>query len=51
MGNISRGATPPAGIFPVGVATATGPVAVPEAPEASGDFDMLLDAALHPPYP
>ena len=44
---VSRGAAPPTGIFPVGVATATGPVAIPKAPEASGDFDVLPDAALH----
>ena len=45
-GQVYRGSAPATGIFPVRVATATGPVAVPKAPEASGDFGVLPDTAL-----
>ena len=50
-GQVSRGAAFPAGIFPVGVAAAPGPMAVTKASEASGDFRMLADAARNPPDP
>ena len=50
-GQVSRGAAPPTGVFPVGIAAARGPVAVPKAPEAVGDFRLLADAARNLPDP
>ena len=50
-GQVSRGAAPPTGVFPVRVAAAPGPVAVPKAPEAVGDFQVLANAARNPPDP
>ena len=42
---MSRGAASPTGILPDGVAIASGLMAVTKAPEASGEFRMLDDAA------
>ena len=50
-GQVSRGAAPPTGIFPVVVAAAAEPVAIPIGAEASGDLGVILDAALYPPDP
>ena len=50
-GQVSRGAASPTDVFPVGVAAAPGPVAVPKAPEAAGDFHVLANAARYPPDP
>ena len=44
-------AASPTGVFPVGVAAAPGPVAVPKAPETAGDFHVLANAARYPPDP
>ena len=40
---MSRGARSPTGILPVRVTAAPGPMVVTNAPEASGDFRMLVD--------
>ena len=50
-GQVCRGAACPTGVFPVGVAAAPGPVAVPKAPEAADDFHVLANAARNPPDP
>ena len=42
-GQVSCGAAPPTGVFPVWVAAAPGPVTVPKAPEAAGDFRVNAD--------
>ena len=44
-------AAPPTSIFPVRVATATGPRAVPEAPGTPDDLSVLSNAVLYPPNP
>ena len=50
-GQVSRGAASPTDVFSVGIAAAPGPVAVPKAPEAAGDFHMPANAARNPPDP
>ena len=50
-GQVYRGAASPTGVFPVGVAAAPGPVAVPKAPEAAGDFHVLANVTRYLPDP
>ena len=50
-GQVSRGAAPPTGVSPVGVAAAPGLMTVHNAPEAAGDFRVLANAARNPPDP
>ena len=51
LGHVRRAPTPPAGVLPAWKRAAARHMAIPLAPEAPGNLDMLSDAAIHPPHP
>ena len=48
LGHVQRAPTPPAGILPAWKRAAARHMAIPLAPKAPGNLDMLSDTAVHP---